>query len=467
MLKDAFAIILAAGKGTRMDGNVPKALIEVMFKPMIDWVLKACDEAEIKKKFVVVGFKAEEIIAHVKSAAKPIFQKQLNGTAGAMLSCEEILKQSDCSNVLVCNADSPMLDSKTFKKAYQKHVEEKADVTVITAKVLNPEGYGRIVKSENNQLAAIIEEQEANEFEKKIDEINSGAYFFNIKSLLKVLHKIKSKNSKNELYLTDAIELIVKNNEKAIVFNSHNQDICLGANCKADVLKINELMNKRKIESLLNSGVNLISTSGVLISPEVEIKKNTVIHPNTIIYGNSKIGENCKIGPNSLIKNSEIGNCCEINATQISDSSIGDFTSTGPFCQIRPNCKIGCHVKIGNFVEVKNSKVGSGTSIAHLTYVGDSDVGKNVNFGCGVVTVNFDGVEKKRCLIADEAFIGCNTNLIAPVKLGKCAYTGAGSTITENVPDFALAIERGQQINVAHYSKKKLAKRKLKFKDSN
>lgn len=463
-MENTTAIILAAGEGNRMDSCIPKVLCNVLEIPMIDWILDALDEANIKDKCVVVGYKAQEVVEHIGKRAVFAFQKERKGTAEGVKAAIDFLEKNKEKDVFICCGDSPLLDVDTITKSYFLHKNTNCCATVISAKVLCPKDLGRIVRDENGNILKIVEKKDANIEELKIDEVNSGAYWFCVKDLLAILGDIESKNKQNEYYLTDSIDILIKNKKKVSCFVAENSDIIFGVNDRFDLLKVNGIIKENIIKRLIKKGVEFISTDGVLISKYVEIGKNTKIFPGTIILGNTKIGENSIIGPNTLIENSVVGNNCKINASQVRNSRILDFTTIGPFSNIRPDSEISHHVKIGDFVEVKNSAIGAGTAISHLTYVGDSDVGKNVNFGCGVVTINYDGVKKNRCKISDGSFIGCNTNLVAPVKLGKNSYTGAGSTITKDVPDEALAIERGKQVHVKDFSKYKLKGRKLKVK---
>ena len=459
------AIILAAGKGTRMNSFKSKVLCKVLETPMIDWVLDACDEADIKNKCIVVGYGAEKILEHVKKRALFYYQREQTGTAGAVKSALDFLISNDGKDVFICCGDSPLLDRKNIVESYILHKKTMASSTTISAKVEEPRDFGRIVRDEKNNIVRIVEKKDATKQELEIKEVNSGAYWFSIRELLCILNSVQSKNKQNEYYLTDVIDLLIKNKKKVSCFVAKNSEIVYGANDKFELLKINEIARKNVIERLIKIGVEFISTDGVLISKYSKIGNNVKIFPGTIILGKTEIGENSIIGPNSLIEDSLIGKNCIINASQVYSSKVLDFTTIGPFSHIRPNSDISHHVKIGDFVEVKNSKIGAGTAISHLTYVGDSDVGKNVNFGCGVVTINYDGVKKNRCEILDGAFVGCNTNLVAPVKLGRNSYTGAGSTVTKDVPDEALAIERTKQVNIKDFSKTKLKGRKLKVEE--
>lgn len=462
-MNNVCAVILAGGKGKRMGSAVPKMLFEVLYQPMIEWVILACNEADIKEKCVVLGHKAEQIKSFLGDNLSLAFQEKQIGTADALKCANSFLLKNINSDVFVCCGDSPLLSGEIIKNSYDLHKKTKACATIITAKVQNPTGFGRIIRGDNGLILKVVEEKDASLEQKNINEINSGAYWFCVKDILNILKDVNSQNSQKEYYLTDVIYLFIKQKKLVSGFISEDEKIALGVNNKLDLLRVSEIARKGVIESLAKIGVEFINTDGIIISPKAKIGKNTLILPGSIIKGNTIIGEDCKIGPNTLIDSSNIKDGCVINSSQIYNSEIGKHTTIGPFCHIRPNSHISHHVKIGDFVEVKNSNIGRGTSISHLTYVGDSDVGDNVNFGCGVVTINFDGVKKHRCTIKDGAFIGCNTNLVAPVTLGKNSYTGAGSTITKDIPDEALGIQRTNQVNVKDFSKIKLANRKLKF----
>lgn len=464
-MDNACNIILAGGRSTRMKKEKTKILCEVLFEPMIELILQACSNFKPKNRCIVVGEQSEQIKNYVKNRATFINQSQPKGTAHAVLCAKKFLENNLESDVFICCGDSPLIDSKTIEEALIIHRTKKASATLITTELKNNKGYGRIVRDKNEKLIKIVEEKDANQFEKKIEEVNSGTYWFKVKDLLKILNKVENKNASQEFYLTDTIEIFISKKLKVETFKTNNSEFCLGANTNKQLFELNKILQKKIINSLIDKGVEFITLDGIIISHNVKIEPGTKILPGSILIKGTNIGKNCVIGPNTIIESSYIGNGCKIKSSQIYKSKIEDFVEIGPFCHIRPNSKILTQTKIGDFVEIKNSTLGEGTSVSHLTYVGDSDVGKNVNFGCGVVTTNFDGVNKNRCEIKDGAFLGCNTNLIAPVKIGKNAYTGAGSTITKNVPDNSLGIERSKQINVKDFSKTKLAGRKLKFKN--
>ena len=454
------SVILAAGQGTRMKTAKPKAMTQVLFKPMLDWVIGAAQNANIKDICVVTGHAAEDIENHLPGDIVTVRQRERKGTGHAVMQAADFIKAHSGGNVLILNGDAPFIDSDTIAMALGYHCENNASATVISAHVDNPFGYGRIVRDRSGAIKSIVEQASADEKTQLINEVNSGAYWFNADILLDTLNKITPDNSKGEYYLTDAIDIILKSGKKACAFAAENPNAVLGANTRVQLNQLNEIARKNILEKLMLDGVDIPCSDGIIIGPDVEIDRDTEILPNTIIRGNVKIGSNCVIGPNSFVENAFIGSGVTFNNSQIRDAEIKDGASIGPFVQIRPNSSIGEGAHLGNFVEVKNSTVGSNTHVSHLTYVGDSDVGSGVNFGCGVVTVNFNGKDKNRCTIKDGAFIGCNTNLVAPVTVGEYAYTAAGSTITDDVPDKSLGIGRAKQVNKDGWVAKKQPYRK-------
>ncbi len=459
------AVILAGGHGKRMKADIPKPMLEILDVPMLGWVTRACENAEVSDICVITGYKAEYIEHYLNGKYETALQSERLGTGHAVMQAEHFLKKDISGNTLILCGDAPFMDAETIKNALELHKAQNNSVTVITAELEKPYGYGRIVRSESDGIAEIVEEKDATPVQKKIKEVNSGAYWFKTADLLEFLSKLTPQNAQGEYYLTDTISIAISCGKRAGVYLTENTDVILGANTRKDLLNLRENARHKILEKHMDGGVDFISTDGVIIGMDVEIEPATVIQPGTILKGKTKIGSHSKIGPNCLIDNTIIGQHCKLNAVQAYDSVIEDNVKIGPFVHIRPNSHIKSGVKIGDFVEVKNSVIGEQTSIAHLTYVGDSDVGRKVNFGCGTVTVNYDGVSKERCVIGDSCFIGCNTNLIAPVKLGNGVYTAAGSTITKDVPDYALAVERGQMKVKEGYSLRKLKTRIFSDKD--
>lgn len=460
-MTDKCAVILAGGQGKRMRSELPKPMFEVLGEPMLEWVIKACEESGITDICVVKGYNAEVIEDYLGGRCDTVHQTERKGTGHAVMTATEWLKGKNTENVVILNGDAPFVDAETITSSFKQHKENSNAVTVITAEVSEPYGYGRIIRSgDGSGIRGIVEEKDATLEQKKIHEINSGAYWFNTESLIAALGELKPNNAQNEYYLTDTVFILLDMGKRAEAYRTENPDAVLGANDRKGLLLLNDTARKNIIDKHLDSGVEFLCTDGVSIGRNVKIGVGTKILQGTIIKGNTIIGENCVIGPNCLIENSTVGDNTVLNYVQAYDSVVEDNVKIGPFVQLRPNSHIRSHVKIGDFVEIKNSDIGEYTSVSHLTYVGDSDVGRNVNFGCGVATANYDGEKKFRTKIGNNAFIGCNTNLVAPVTVGNDAYTAAGSTVTKDVPDGSLAIERAELSFHDGYGENKLRSRK-------
>ena len=365
------------------------------------------------------------------------------------------LEKDTSGNTLVLCGDAPFIDPNTIKKALEVHESQKNAVTVITAELDQPKGYGRIIRSEKG-ISGIVEEKDADEEQKAVREVNSGAYWFRTADLIELLGKPDCSNAQKEYYLTDTVSIAISEGKNAGAYSSPNADIIKGANDRKDLLALNTYARMAVIEKHLENGVEFTCLDGITIERDVKIGAGSEILSGTILRKGTVIGENCIIGPNTILENCKIGCNVKLNNVQAYDSTVDDGVKIGPWVHLRPNSHIKSGVKIGDFVEIKNSTIGENTAVAHLTYVGDSDVGKKVNFGCGTVTVNYDGIVKNRCVIGDNCFIGCNTNLVAPVTLGKGVYTAAGTTVIKDIPDYALAIDRGVLKIKEGYSLRKL-----------
>lgn len=455
------AVVLAGGQGKRMKSELPKPMFEVLGEPMLEWVMTACEKADVNDMCIVTGYNAEVIENYIGERCTTVYQPQRMGTGHAVMMAVEWLKSRIDGNVFIVCGDSPFIDSETITAALKQHIRQDNAVTIITSEVENPAGYGRVLRSEKG-VVGIVEEKDATREQKEIREIGSGAYWFKTERLLEALEKIKPNNSQGEYYLTDSVYILISAGYRADAYISPNPNAVMGANDRKGLLMLNNAARNAVIERLMDGGVEFTCTDGVTIGRNVSVGAGTKILQGTIIRGNTVIGGDCVIGPNCLIENCTVGNGVTLNSVQAYQSRVDDGAKIGPFVHIRPNSHILSGVKIGDFVEVKNSVIGEKTSVAHLTYVGDSDVGSNVNFGCGVVTVNYNGANKFRTVIEDNAFIGCNTNLVAPVKVGKSAYTAAGTTVTKDVPDGALAIERGELHFKEGFAEKRLKNRNSK-----
>ena len=439
-----YSMILAAGEGKRMKSAHAKPLQKAGGKALIDWVLDASEAAGADENIVVIGHNAEEMESYLKDRVTYTYQYEQLGTGYAVMQGIAPIKDQEGTVMVLCG-DTPLITAKTLRAAFDAHQEEGRAATVITAIAPDPYGYGRIVR-ENDAVVRIVEQKDASEAEKAITEINAGMYLFDIQKLVYALGKLNNDNAQGEYYLTDVIAILLESGESVDAFAADMKET-LGVNDRIQLAQADKILNERKVQELMTDGVCVFSPESVRVDADVQVGRDTVIYPGTILEGNTVIGENCVVGPNTRLSNCVIGNDTDIQYSVAMDSRIGNGTHVGPFAYTRPGSSIGNGNKVGDFVEVKNANIGDGTKIAHLTYVGDADVGKRVNFGCGTVVVNYDGISKHRTVIEDDCFIGCNSNLVSPVTVRKRAYTAAGSTITDEVPEDALAIARARQVN--------------------
>ncbi|MGE5474269.1 MAG: bifunctional UDP-N-acetylglucosamine diphosphorylase/glucosamine-1-phosphate N-acetyltransferase GlmU [Ignavibacteriales bacterium] len=457
-MTDFMAVILAAGEGKRMKTKHSKVTHKILGKALIEWVYDAAKAAGIDKNIIVIGHKAEEVKACMGNKADYAVQEQQLGTGHAVMQALPLIESKKGNTIIMCG-DMPLINSKTIKEAVENHLKAKSAGTIITADFDNPTGYGRIVKDKSGKVIKIIEEKDASPDERAIKEINSGLYCFDTALLIDAVGKIKNDNKQKEYYLTDVIEILIKDGKKVDTYKIANNFEIMGINDRSQLSQAECIMRKEVLENYMKSGVTIMSPDTITIQPQAQIGIDTVIYPGTIIEGDTKIGEGCIIGPNSRLVDSVVEDGAEVQYSVILSSSIGKESHIGPFAYLRPGSKIGAGVKIGDFVEIKNSVIGDKSKVSHLSYIGDCDVGQNVNVGCGTVVVNYDGVKKHRSVIEDNAFIGCNTNLVSPVKVGKNAYTAAGSTITDEVPEDSLAIARSRQENKEGWVKRRIEKK--------
>lgn len=446
-------IILAGGQGTRMKSKIPKVLNKVLDKTMIDYVIEISRDIKADDIMVIVGHQSAMVKSIIGSEVKYAYQKEQLGTGHAVIQALDFI--DDNENILILYGDTPLIQPQTLEKLINIHNKEKNYATVISSFVDDPKGYGRIVR-ESGIFKKIVEQKDTTDLEDKIKEINTGVYIFNSNALKEALKKLSNNNAQNEYYLTDTLELIKNTGNKVGIMIADDSSEFLGVNSKLQLANVSNILKNRINTQHMLNGITIEDPNNTYIGKDVIIGEDTVILPGTIIEGKTIIGSDCVIGPYSRITSSNIKDCVTITQSTVLSSEISNYTTVGPFAYLRPNCKIGEHVKIGDFVEIKNSNIDDNTKISHLTYVGDSDIGKNVNLGCGTVTVNYDGKSKHRTKINDNAFIGCNTNLIAPVSVGENSSTAAGSTITRDIPNNALAISRvKEQVNKLDYNTKK------------
>ncbi|WHY72455.1 bifunctional UDP-N-acetylglucosamine diphosphorylase/glucosamine-1-phosphate N-acetyltransferase GlmU [Fictibacillus enclensis] len=452
-MSNRYAVVLAAGQGTRMKSSLYKVLHPVCGKPMVQHVVDQISQLDMKKIVTVVGHGAEKVKDQLGDASAYVLQEEQLGTAHAVMQAEETLSNEEGITLVVCG-DTPLITAQTMQKLIDEHQAAGAKVSILTAKAEDPAGYGRVLRNASGTVERIVEHKDATDEEKLVQEINTGTYCFDNKSLFEALSSVNNDNSQGEYYLPDVIEIIQKQGETVAAYQTPSFDETLGVNDRVALSQAEKTMKKRINENHMRNGVTLVDPDQTYISADAVIGRDTVIYPGTMITGTSRIGDNNIIGPNSEIKDSTIGNGNTIKQSVVHDSEVGNEVNIGPFAHVRPASSIEDQVKIGNFVEVKKSVMAQGSKASHLTYVGDAEIGRDVNLGCGTIMVNYDGVNKHLTKVEDGAFIGCNSNLIAPVTVGKNAYVAAGSTITEDVPAEALSIARSRQTNKENYVSK-------------
>lgn len=420
MKQDVIALVLAAGKGTRMKSEKSKLVHKIYGKELVKRVVETAEKAGVEDIVAIVGYKKEQVQLVLGDTVKYAYQEEMLGTGHAVMQAEEYLNDKQ-GKVIVLNGDVPILRPDTIKKFIQKSINHKEAATVLTAIYNNPTGYGRIIRDIGGGITGIVEEKDATEEQKKIQEINAGIYCFDIQQLLKALKKIEPNNAQNEYYLTDVIKIMNEDGLKTGAFIVRDNTEILGVNDKVQLELLTKILKLRINQQHMRNGVTIEDINNTYIYDDVEIGTDTVIHPNTTIKNDVIIGKDCELGPNAYI---------------------------------REGCRLADSVKVGSFVELKKAIVGEGTKIPHLSYMGDCEIGAKTNVGCGTITCNYDGFNKSKTVIGEHSFIGSNVNLVAPVTLGKNSFVAAGSTITNDVPDDSLAIARERQINKDGWNKK-------------
>jgi len=445
------AIILAAGKGSRMKTDTPKCAVELFKKPMVEYIVDALDKIEIDKKICVVGHKSEVIEGILGDRVEYAYQDVQLGTADAVKRAISLICGDGYS--LILPGDTPLIDDEILAGITRYHKESKNDFSIGTIYLDNPTGFGRIIRDGTGNIASIVEEVDATNIEKDIKEVNTGIYCIENKMLIETLHLIRCNNNKSEYYLTDLVKLLAS---KAKVGSYLIKDTykVMGINDLYSLSLVEESLKRVINKKHMIYGVTIVNPDTVMISPDVKIESGAIIYQGSIIMGKSYIAKGCHIGPYSDIMNSIIEENSICRQSVVYDSIIKCNATVGPFAHLRMNSIVGENDRIGNFVEIKKSTLGTKTNVAHLTYIGDAICGDEVNFGCGTVTVNYDGKNKFKTKIGNRVFIGCNSNLIAPINIGSDVYIAAGSTINQDLIDEDFAIARVRQIVKHNYSNK-------------
>ncbi|MGI6588131.1 MAG: bifunctional UDP-N-acetylglucosamine diphosphorylase/glucosamine-1-phosphate N-acetyltransferase GlmU [Peptococcia bacterium] len=456
-MSQTVAVILAAGLGTRMKSKEPKVLHQVAGVPMVAHVLAALQQVGVEDVIIVLGHQGEKVQKALGQGYRYVYQQEQLGTGHALLQALPLLQEYSGGNCLVLCGDTPLLSGKTLQKLKARHLQTGAKATVLTAMLVDPSGYGRIIKGVEG-IKKIVEEKDASTEEKKVKEINTGAYCFDLDSVKEGLKKLTPANAQGEYYLTDLIKFLVDRNERVETFVLENSHEALGVNNRLQLAEAEAYWRRKILKEQMLQGVTIIDPEHTYVGKMVKIGQDTILYPGVILEGATTIGENCQIGPYTRIVDSFVGADCSINNSFLLESKVGRGCIIGPYSYLRPGTELVEKVKIGDFVEVKNSFVGRNSKIPHLSYVGDSVLGEAVNIGAGTITCNYDGEKKNQTIIGDRVFVGSNTNLVAPIKVGSGAYIGAGSTVTKNIPAGALAIARGKQRNLEDWEGKKKEK---------
>ena len=448
-MSDIHIVILAAGRGTRMKSALPKVLHRVAGVPMIDYVLRAAEALEPRSMTVVVGHQAAALQAALSghSGLSFVVQEPQRGTAHALLATHALLESARGTLVLL-SGDVPLLTAKTLKTLAQQHIATRAHATVLTAVVSQPEGYGRIVRS-GQQIARIVEHRDATSAERDIQEINAGIYAFVLDGLFDALRQVPAANAQGEFYLPDLVAIYAERGQRVETLTVADADEVRGINSRAELEEVGRIVRSHRNDELMASGVTIEDTATTYIGRDVEVGADTIIHPGVSLEGATTVGTGCEIHSGARVVDSRIGDRVVIyNHCVITNATIANDARVGPFAHLRPDAVLSEGARVGNFVELKKTVLGTGSKAMHLAYLGDTTIGAKVNIGAGTITCNYDGERKRPTVIEDGAFIGSDSQLIAPVTVGQGAYVGSGTTVREDVPPGALAISAGKQRNI-------------------
>ena len=448
-----YAIILAAGKGTRMKSDLPKVLHKVAGISMLEHVFRSVSAINPEKTVTVIGHKAELVEQVLAGQTDFVRQTEQLGTGHAVMMAEPVLENLT-GQTLVIAGDTPLITGESLKNLIDFHINHKNVATILTAEADNPFGYGRIVRNQHGEVLKIVEQKDASDFEQQIKEINTGTYVFDNARLFEALKNINTNNAQGEYYITDVIGIFRENGEKVGAYTLKDFDESLGVNDRVALATAESVMRRRINQQHMVNGVSFVNPDATYIDVDVEIAPEVQVEANVTLKGQTKIGAETILTNGTYIVDSVIGERTVITSSMIEESSVADGVTVGPYAHIRPGSSLAKDVHVGNFVEVKGSSIGENTKAGHLTYIGNSEVGANVNFGAGTITVNYDGQKKYKTIIGDDVFVGSNSTIIAPVELGDNSLVGAGSTITKDVPADAIALGRGRQINKEDYAKR-------------
>lgn len=443
------AIILAAGKGKRMQSGRNKVLHHIGGRPIVEHVLRACQGAGISNLYVVVGRDADDVQAALGDGIVFVTQAEQLGTGHATQQVEPYYQGE--GTVLIMFGDTPLIRPQTLRQLLSVHSQHNASATLLTARLAEPGDYGRVIRTAEGHVSELVEARDATPEQLAVNEINTGIACFAAKELFRALNRITNDNAQGEYYLTDVFSLLAAEGKHIATCLLDDMQEALGINDRIRQAEADTILRRRTIERLMLQGVTFLAPETTLVDDAVEIGRDTIIYPGCILEGNTVIGQNSQIGPSTRLTDCHIGSDCVVENSVGRGAVVGNSCQIGPYAYLRPQTALADGVKVGDFVELKNAQVGAGTKIPHLSYVGDVTIGRGANLGAGTILVNYDGEKKHHSHIEDNAFIGCNSNLVSPVHIGQGAYIAAGSTITEDVPADSLAIARERQVNKADW----------------
>ena len=449
-MRKRMAVILAAGKGTRMKSKLYKVLHPILGLSMIEHVMRAVEGSQVDLIVTIVGHGAEAVQGLLGDRSDYAIQAEQLGTGHAVLQAKNLMDKQVGSCLVICG-DTPLLTAETLEALFDYHEAEDAKATILTAQVDNPKGYGRVIRQADGHVSHIVEDKDANSEEKQVKEINTGTYIFDNQLLFELLGQVKNDNAQGEYYLPDVIGLLKERGEKILAHVMENPEEAIGVNDRVALAEAGRLMRNRINRHHLMNGVTLVDPLSTYIEADVQIASDTLLEAGVSLKGKTVIGQDCFIGAHSEIVDSVLADQVLVRQSVIENSQIGKGSDVGPFAHLRPNSQLGQSVHIGNFVEVKNSVIGDNTKSGHLTYIGDAKLGQGINIGCGTIFVNYDGKHKHQTIVGDNSFIGCDTKLMSPLTLGKEVVTAAGSTITDDIPDQGLGIARQRQTTIPNY----------------
>jgi len=456
-------IILAAGLGTRMKSATVKVLHRAAGRPIIEYVLDLAAEVSDRPPVVVVGHQREAVQKTIGSRARFAVQEPQLGTGHAVLQAAPLLESAGLhgKRVLILSGDVPLTRPETLRKLIEEHERDGNALTLLTVKLDDPGMYGRIVRDRSGAVARIVEAKDASPEEKEIDEVNGGIYVFNAEDLFSNLRNLSTNNAQGEYYLTDLPAVLRNQGHRVGAVITGDPAEAHGVNSRSELASVESVIQRRVVDKLMASGVTFRNPSTVVIDSTVTIGADTVVYPFVTLEGMTQIGEGCVVDPGVHLVNTKVGDDVHVRTGTVADqATIEDEASVGPYAHLRPGTHLGKHVKVGNFVETKKAVFGEGAKASHLSYIGDAEVGKDVNIGAGTITCNYDGVRKNKTILEDGVFIGSDSQLVAPIRVGKGAYVGAGSTITEDVPPDALALSRAPQKIIEGWAARRRAKLK-------